>query len=111
MTQERPEEVPEDVWNELTTKHGELVVIEVDAPEKPVVLARKLPPNEYRRFRARIFDEKKRPDAVEEIARLSILYPGKAVLDGLTQDMPALLDSIGDAILERAGTGKAKLRR
>ena len=76
MNQERPEEVPEEVWNDLVSKYGELVVIELDVDPKQTVLCRKLPQSEYRRFRARIFDEKKRPDAVEEIAKLCLVHPG-----------------------------------
>jgi len=91
----------------LREKHGELIVLDKDGD---VAAFRRINGPEYKRFRAKLFDEKKRPDALEEITRVCLVHPDKAAFEAMLVRRPALADAFGEQLLEVAGAGKAERR-
>lgn len=89
----------------LREKHGELIVLRKDGA---VAAFKRLSRMEYKRFRAQLFDDKKRPDALEAITNLCRVYPDQAAYDAMLDRQPALADAFGEQLLEVAGAGKAE---
>ena len=58
---------------------------------------------QWKRFRALIADEKRRPDALEQLLRDCLVYPGLTDLDAILEKKPGLAESFGGSLVELAG--------
>lgn len=107
---DRPEAIDaalEAILAPLREKYGELITLDKDGD---VAVFRRITQPEYKRFRAQLFDDKKKPDALEAITRLCRLHPDVATWEQMLVRRPALADSYGEQLLEVAGAGKAERR-
>src|SRR3954469_23317504 len=85
----------------LHREHGNVVSISLGG--KDDVALRKCKPAEYKRFRARSFNEKTRDSAIEELVRCTLVYPPRESIDALFETYPALAEAVSGEVLRLAG--------
>ena len=92
----------------LKAQHGSAIHIYIpaDAYDDEIEIVVKRPPRaEYKRFRAMLFDEAQKPDALETLALACVIYPSVADFKNMLIDRPALGDTVGRKCSEAAGGG------
>jgi hypothetical protein len=98
--------IDEATVEKLKAEHGELHLLRASGAEVVVK-----PPSraQWKRFRAYVADERRRPDAVESLLRDCVVYPDAAALDGILEKRPGLAETFGNQVVELAGaSGEAE---
>lgn len=90
----------DDVIERLRAEHGEIYQLEAAGE---AVIARPPTRAEYRRFRAKVLDEKGREAALETLTRACVVWPDTSAFDALLERKPALAEVFGAKLLELAG--------
>ena len=90
----------------LRSQHGIVALVSFKesefAPALDVVV--KMPPrSEYKRYRAMLFDDAQRSEALETLARACIVQPDKAGIDDALVARPALFERVGNRLTEMLG--------
>lgn len=90
----------------IREKHPSCVVLSAKAGSDLIEVA-VVPPSRHawRRFKACITDERKKPDAFELLVRDCTVHPDPAGLEAMLDRRPALAETFGDALCELAGAG------
>lgn len=94
--------------DELKAQHGSAIHIHIPANEydDEIDIVVKRPPRaEYKRFRAMLFDDAQKPEALETLACACVIYPEPAEFKKLLIDRPALAEKVGGKCSEAAGGG------
>lgn len=88
----------------LREKHGELVEIVDQETGRTFVLAKPQNPRAtLQRFFATAANEAKRIDALDALARVSVVHPDKDMLKRVLDDEPGLAGSLGASSLKLLG--------
>jgi hypothetical protein len=87
---------------ELKGKHPGAVALTA-AGETVAVVAPTRP--QWKRFRSTAVDEKRRPEALEQLLRDCLVYPDQAALTAILERKPGLAETFGAEVLELAGAG------
>lgn len=96
----------DDEIAQLRSKHGTVALVSFKeseyAPAAEVVV--KMPPRgEYKRYRAMLFDDTQRPEALETLARACTVFPDKEALSRMETDRPSMWERIGNRVTQLAG--------
>jgi hypothetical protein len=104
------------VHEELLAKHPRAVVF--TATDTTLVIGEQaiplkgdtvvvIPPSRqiWRRFRACMADERKKPDSFEMLLKDCLVHPAPEVLESMLDRRPALSERLGDAVADLAGAG------
>lgn len=94
--------------DELKAQHGSAYVIEVpETKYDPAVdiVVKRPPRGEWKRFRAMLFADDQKSEALETLAKACVLHPPAAEFAALLADRPALAEKIGSVLTELAGGG------
>jgi hypothetical protein len=111
---ERPKEesaIPPERIRELKDKfpHSDLSLI--TAPTGEVVVLRNPSREEWRRFKVKAADERKRSDAMEQLLSICVVEPSAVALDSMLEKRPALLETFCDELFEMAGLAKRDVEK
>lgn len=94
---------------DLKAKHGSAFPIHIPETEFDAALdvaVRRPPRGEWKRYRAMLFDEAQRADALETLTKACVVHPSAEEFAALLNDRPALVSTIGNIITEKlAGAG------
>lgn len=96
------------IIDELKAQHGSAFHIHI--PESKYdgavdIVVKRPPRAEWKRFRAMLFDPEQKPNALETLAKVCVIYPDAAAFAELLNERPALAEKIGDQCTEVAGGG------
>lgn len=90
----------------LRSKHGLVALVSFKesefAPAAEVVV-KKPPRGEYKRYRAMLFDDAQRPEALETLARACAVYPDGPALEKMADDRPSMWERVGAKVTQLAG--------
>lgn len=89
--------------------HGRVIVLEAPGDEwdpDVFVIAKRPPRGEWKRYRAMLFDETDRPNALETLTRACVVYPPPSEFAAMLLEQPALAEQLGNKLTEAAGSGR-----
>ena len=92
--------IDQKVIDELKAKHQDLTQLSQDETD---ILVKPPTRPQWKRFRAFMSDERKRPDAMEQLLRDCLVYPELTELDAMLERRPGLAESFGSSVVEMAG--------
>lgn len=87
----------------LGKEHGEVAAVDTPCG---TAFFRKPTRAEYKRHLGMIFDEKKRADAVEWLARACVVQPARETFDAWLDDKPGIPVLCADALTKLAGASR-----
>jgi hypothetical protein len=95
-----------DTIEKLKAEHGEIHLLRASGVEVVVKAPGRA---QWKRFRAYVADERRRPDAVETLLRDCVVHPDAAALDAILEKRPGLAETFGNQVVELAGaSGEAE---
>ena len=89
--------------DELKTTHGGDVEV-FKAGDYEFAL-RPPAPHIWKLYRRMLYDEKKRPDALEFLARECVVYPDRPGFDAILNRKPGFAETLANKLLDMAGMG------
>lgn len=91
----------------LKEKHGDkLKVITIPATDfdaETEIVVKRPPRGEYKRFRAMLFDDAEKANAMETLAKACVVYPEGSGFQALLEERPGLAEVVGGKCAELAG--------
>lgn len=102
----------EETLSALREKHGELVEIVDSDTGRTFVLAKPQNPRAtLQRFFATAANDAKRLDALDALARVSLVHPDKDTVKRVLEDEPGLAGSLGQAALKLLGVRELEAKK
>lgn len=91
--------------DELKSEHGKVLVVRTEAGDVAFKMPRRMA---YKQFLARFLDDaKKRPDALEDLARGNVVDPPLEEFDRLLEEYPGIAVLCGQQVNAFAGGGES----
>jgi len=97
-----------EIADKMKAEHGRVVSLYkegVDGDPDIFGIAKRVPRAEYKRFRAALFDDAQKSDAMEQLARACVVYPSREEFAQLLEDFPAVAEGIAGKLLDAARGG------
>jgi hypothetical protein len=94
--------------DQLKSEHGTAVHIRI--PETTFdaeldIVVKRVPRGEWKRYRAMLYVDDQRSEALEVLAKACVVYPPAAEFAALLNERPALAEKIGNQLTVLAGGG------
>lgn len=104
MAEEKPatslDILPPGKREELEAKHGEILAVRTKAGPAAFIGPTR---TQYRRHLTSLNDEKSRPERIEELVLLCLVWPDKATMNAMIERKPGIAPTCYSAILTFSG--------